>query len=112
LRRAIDAMDFVASGTLLARTKVCGRPNCRCAKDPSARHGPYYEWTRREDGRLLHSVVTLEQAALLERAIANNREILDLLHQWHEKTEADILDRDTEDRELTKVERQKKLRPR
>jgi len=75
LRRAIDAMDLVSSGTLLSRTKVCGRPNCRCATDPGARHGPYHEWNRRQDGRLVHKKLTAEQAALAARAIANLRKV-------------------------------------
>ena len=55
-------MDYVASGTLHSRTKVCGRSNCRCADDPSARHGPYHEWSRRTGGRLVHHVITAQQA--------------------------------------------------
>jgi hypothetical protein len=94
LREAIATMDYVIDGTLLFRTKVCGRPNCRCAKDPQARHGPYYEWTRRHGGRLVHSVVTAEQAVLLEKAIANYREVQQLLAKWHDATEADILTTD------------------
>lgn len=75
-------MGYVCSGSITIRTKVCGKPGCRCAKDPSARHGPYYEWTRRVDGRLLHSVVRPEEAELLAAGIENYRAILDLLKQW------------------------------
>ena len=91
LRRAINALDFVASGTVHKRTKVCGRPNCRCAVDPAARHGPYYEWTRRQDGRLLHSVVTPEQAEVFTRAIQNSREIQRLLARWERETAQEVL---------------------
>ena len=91
LRRTISAMDFVASGTLHKRTKICGRKNCRCARDPAARHGPYYEWTRRHDGRLLHSVLTTEQAALLTRAIDNYRQIKQLLVCWEQETAKEVL---------------------
>ena len=91
LRRAINAMDFVASGTLHKRTKVCGRKNCRCAVDPAARHGPYYEWSRRQDGRLLHSVLTPEQAELFDRAIQNYRTIHRLLAQWEHETAKEVL---------------------
>ncbi len=84
-------MDFVASGTLHSRTKVCGKTNCKCATDPEARHGPYHEWSRRIDGKLRHSVVSSSQAELLRRAIANHREILALLHLWKDKTAAEIL---------------------
>lgn len=86
IREAISAFDFVCSGTLLERRKVCGKPNCRCAEDPSARHGPYYEWTRRQRGKLVHRVVTAEQARLIRQAIADHRKILRLLRRWESET--------------------------
>lgn len=91
LRRAISAMDLVASGTLHRRTKSCGRAGCRCEDDVSARHGPYLEWTRRRDGRQALSVLTAHQAALVEEAIANRREIERLLAEWELHAEAVIL---------------------
>ena len=91
LRRAISTMVYLASGTLHTRTKVCGRKNCRCAYDPDARHGPYYEWSRRQDGRLVHSVVSKQQAALLARAIDNHREAVRLLALWERETAAELL---------------------
>lgn len=92
IRQAIDAMTLVGSGTLSTRTKVCGKATCRCATDPEARHGPYYEWTRRVEGRYRHSVVSPRQAELLERAIANYKEIQRLLRLWEAETAAAILD--------------------
>jgi hypothetical protein len=86
LRRRISEVDLIASGTILKRTKVCGRPNCRCATDPASRHGPYFEWTRREGGRFLHSVVSQDQARHLARAIRNYRTILRLLERWRRET--------------------------
>jgi hypothetical protein len=91
LRRAINLMDFVASGTIHKRTKVCGRQNCRCATDPGARHGPYYEWSRRQDGRLIHSVISPEQAELFTCAIQNYREIQQLLRLWERETAKEVL---------------------
>jgi hypothetical protein len=96
LRRLIDRMDFVASGTIHVRTKVCGRKNCKCATDPALRHGPYHEWTRSKDGRLQHRVVTSDQARLLRRAIANYREIQALLARWEDETALEILSPETD----------------
>lgn len=86
-------MDLVLDGTLISRMKVCGRPNCRCAKDPAARHGPYHEWSHMENGRLVHRIVTAEQAELIRQAIDNNREVQDLIQRWHIETEAEILEK-------------------
>jgi hypothetical protein len=91
LRRAINEIDFIASGTLHTRTKVCGRKNCRCAEDPAQRHGPYYEWSRHHDGRLRHSVVTAEQSKLFAQAIANYHEVKVLLRRWEDETAQEIL---------------------
>lgn len=91
LRQAIATLDYLTSGTLLTRTKVCGRATCRCAVDPEARHGPYYEWTRRSDGRLVHYVVTPAQAELIALAISNYREVQRLLAAWERETAAEIL---------------------
>ena len=91
LRRRILAMDFVSSGTLHSRSRPCGKPNCRCASDPDAWHGPYHDWTRRKQGRLVHSAVTDDQARLIRRAIANRREIDRILAQWEDETVLEIL---------------------
>lgn len=90
-------MDFVVSGTLHTRTKVCGRANCRCAQQKSARHGPYYEWSRRRDGRLAHSVVTHEQAEWLAKALENHREIQRLLRLWEAESAQEVLRPDEDD---------------
>ena len=91
LRRQISTMDYACSGTLHSRTKVCGQAVCRCATDPAARHGPYNEWSRRKDGRLVHSVLAPEQVSLIQRAIANRREIERLLAIWEEESTLEIL---------------------
>jgi hypothetical protein len=87
IRAALSAMDHFCSGTLLRRMKVCGKPGCRCAHDPSARHGPYYEWGHMKGGKLVHRTVSPEQAATLRLAIANYRIAKKLMKDWEVETE-------------------------
>src|SRR6266850_6748170 len=87
IREALSAIDYLCSGTLLQRTKVCGKPGCRCAQDPSARHGPYYEWGHMKGGRLVHRTVSPEQATILQLAIANHRKAKKLMGAWEDETE-------------------------
>jgi hypothetical protein len=86
IRQAIAKIDFACSGTLLRRTKVCGKPGCHCAQDPRERHGPYYEWTRRHQRSLIHRVVSAEQAQMIRTAIRNHRAILKVLRAWERET--------------------------
>ena len=87
IQRAIGAMQYLSSGTLLKRTKVCGNPNCHCARDPAARHGPYYEWSYLKGGRLHHRTLTPKQAELMRLAITNYRKAKKLLRTWEAHTQ-------------------------
>ena len=79
IHQALAAVEYRSSGTLHKRTKVCGNPNCRCASDRAARHGPYYEWGYVKGGRLRHRTLTPQQAALTRLAIGNYRKVKKLL---------------------------------
>ena len=87
IRAVLSAMDHLCSGTLLERMKMCGKPGCRCAQDPQARHGPYYEWGHMKAGKLVHRTVSPEQAVLLRTAIANYRKARKLMQAWEDETE-------------------------
>jgi hypothetical protein len=87
IRDALTAIDYLCSGTLLKRTKVCGKPGCRCAQDPHARHGPYYEWGHMKGGKLVHRTLSPEQATLLRLAISNYRKAKKLMQLWENETE-------------------------
>ncbi len=91
IKARIEGMDLVCSGTLMERKKKCGKPNCRCSRDPDALHGPYHEWNRWEDGHLVHRIVSGDQAEKLAQAIANQREIKAMLKEWERETEAIVL---------------------
>lgn len=91
IRDQILNIDHICTGTLLSRTKVCGKPGCRCAKDPAARHGPYYEWSRRREGKLVHSIISKETAEKIGDAINNRKTILRLLGEWERETTRIIL---------------------
>jgi hypothetical protein len=87
IQRAIAAMQYLSSGTLLKRSKLCGNPQCHCARDLAARHGPYYEWSYLKAGRLHHRTLTPAQAHLMRQAIANYRKAKKLLRAWEAHTQ-------------------------
>ena len=87
VRAALADSEYLCSGTLHMRMKVCGKPGCRCAQDPQARHGPYYEWGHMIGGKLVHRMVTPAQAELLQHALDNHRRAKQLMREWEEQTE-------------------------
>ena len=97
IRDRIQTIERLCSGSLLRRTKVCGKPGCRCAEDPTARHGPYYEWGRMKGGHLVHRMESPVQAALLREAITNYRMLRRLLRTWEAET-LKLIEAETNDR--------------
>jgi hypothetical protein len=86
IQRTLSAMQYLSSGTLLKRMKVCGNPRCHCASDPAARHGPYFEWSYLKGGKLRHRTLSPEQADIMRLAIANQRKAKKLLRAWQAQT--------------------------
>jgi hypothetical protein len=54
---------------------TCGKPQCACHKDPEARHGPYYYWTSKKNGKTISKKLSREEAEILESWIHNRRTI-------------------------------------
>ncbi len=55
------ASNYALPGTLLERHIRCNKSGCRCMADPPQLHGPYYQWTRKIDGRTRTTLLTAEQ---------------------------------------------------
>ncbi len=79
IARRLAEAGFALPGTLLERRPICGKPNCRCAKDPPQPHGPFFQWTRKVDGRTITRRLSAEQVARYGSWFANaklHRELL------------------------------------
>ncbi len=68
-------------GTLLSVTNVCGKPTCRCHARPPQPHGPYWQWTRKVQGKTVTTRLSHEQAALLRVWLDNARRLDELIAQ-------------------------------
>ena len=86
IQRTLSAMEYLSSGTLLKRMKICGNPRCHCASDPAALHGPYFEWSYLKGGKLHHRTLTPAQAEIMRLAIANQRKAKKLMRVWEAQT--------------------------
>jgi len=75
LQRALSQVGYFRRGTLLKRFMPCGKPGCACQASPPRLHGPYYQWTRKVDGKTVTVRLTLEQAQLLAAWIDNGRQL-------------------------------------
>jgi hypothetical protein len=91
LQDQIRRLGFVAPGSVIERYTVCGTPGCRCHHDPPTRHGPYFQYTRKLDGKTLTRRLDTEQADRYREWIANRHRLDELTDQMdrlsHQATE-------------------------
>src|SRR5437762_1512441 len=75
LKADLAQIEYFSKGTLLARMVQCGKPQCACGKDPSKRHGPYYEWTYKAQGKTVTVRLAPEAAPFFRAAARQYRKL-------------------------------------
>ena len=75
LKRAVLTLGPIRRGSLVRRFMPCGKPGCCCQASPPELHGPYYQWTRKVQGKTVTVRLTPEEARLFEEWIANGRQL-------------------------------------
>jgi hypothetical protein len=79
LRQQLQELSYFCKGTVLERRMKCGQPNCACHKDDSKRHGPYWEWTYKAQGKTVNVKLTPEAGPLYRTASREYRRLKSLL---------------------------------
>lgn len=73
--RELAGTGFILYGTIRKHYMKCGTRGCRCHVDPSRLHGPYYDWTRKVDGKTKTVRLREKEALILEGWIDNMRKL-------------------------------------
>ena len=74
-RRELLEIEYFVKGTVSKRMMKCGRPQCACHHDPSKRHGPYFEWTYKVNGKTVSVKISAEAAPLYKAASKQQRKL-------------------------------------
>jgi len=75
LKKELQQVGHVLQGSVTKRWVECGRASCRCHDGPQSRHGPYYQWSWKHQGKTVSRYLNAEQADLCKQWIANHREL-------------------------------------
>lgn len=74
-RKEIQKVDYFLMGTVSKRMMKCGHPNCACHRDASRRHGPYFEWTYKVNGKTVNVKLSPQAAPLYQAATQQYRKL-------------------------------------
>ena len=84
LKARLRTLGFICLGSIRERWFLCGKPGCRCARDPTGRHGPYYHWTRKVAGRTEGRILSAALARRYQEGIRNHQRLDRLLNRMRE----------------------------
>jgi len=68
-------LNYFLKGTVSKRMMKCGQPQCACHRDPSYRHGPYFEWTYKVNGKTVNVKLSAKAAPIYQAATKQNRKL-------------------------------------
>ena len=86
IKKQIVELEFILTGTIIKRHGPCGKANCRCALDKKNWHGPYYIWTRKENGKTVTQSLSATQAQFCKKAIRNMKKLNTLIESWKQES--------------------------
>src|ERR1039458_432478 len=75
VRQELPQLDYFINGTVLQRMIKCAHPQGACHRDPSRRHGPYFEWTYKVQGKPVNVKLSSQAAPLYQAATKHNRKL-------------------------------------
>ena len=74
-KKELRQLDYFLKGTVLKRMMKCGQAGCACHRDPSKRHGPYFEWTYKVHGKTVNVKLSPQIAPLYQAATKQHRKL-------------------------------------
>lgn len=75
LKKTILDIGLVIPGTLRESFHRCGKSYCDCMKSKKNRHGPYYLWDRRVQGKLAAKSIAMEDVETYKEWISNRKKL-------------------------------------
>jgi len=66
-------------GSIVVRSKRCGKDSCHCKDDPPTLHGPYIQWTRAVGGKTVTKYLNEEQLERYQPWFDNARRLRKLV---------------------------------
>lgn len=75
LKKVLLDVGFVCEGSLMRVFQKCGTSSCRCQQAKKYRHGPYFLWTRKVNGKTVTRKLSKEQVPQCRTWLANNRRL-------------------------------------
>lgn len=76
-------LGFMLKGSLVQRFLTCSTPSCRCHADPPQLHGPYWQWSRRVQGKTVSRMLPAEEVPRYREWMENAHQFETIVAEMH-----------------------------
>ncbi len=80
----LASLGPVLPGTLTERRLTCTHAGCGCHRDAARRHGPYWYWTRKVDGKTVTKVLSAQQVEEYRPWLEANKRLRALVQEFQQ----------------------------
>lgn len=81
LQRELAQIGYICNGSIMTLYRKCGKPECSCNEDQSLGHGPYYIWTRKENGKTTTRSLSKERFQKCQQCIQNYKRMESIIEE-------------------------------
>jgi len=87
LTNALAGLGPIRKGTVYQTRLRCGSSGCRCHRDPDARHGPYWFWTAKVEGKSKCRKLNPKALKLYRQQSKDYAKLKQIIHKMENVTE-------------------------
>ena len=77
----VAQLGFISPASLVVRMTRCGKPECRCHVDPSQRHGPYHQWSKKVAGQIVSRLLDDTEIGLYAEWVDNWKQLKKIIKE-------------------------------
>jgi hypothetical protein len=81
LQKELSQIGYICNGSILSLYRKCGKPNCGCNENSEEKHGPYYIWTRKENGKTITRSLSKERFHQCQKCIKNYKKMEKIIEE-------------------------------
>lgn len=81
LQKELTQIGYICCGSIMSLYRKCGKPNCGCKDNQEMKHGPYYIWTRKKNGKTVTRSLSKKQAEQCLEYIQNLKKMEKIIEE-------------------------------
>jgi len=83
LKKQLYAIEYFCTGSISVVYTKCGNDYCACSKDDSKKHGPYYLWSTKKNGKTISQRLSKKQVVKCRQFIRNYRKLKTIIEKMN-----------------------------